>query len=106
MALMTQHPNDTEAKALASFGVDLLKMFHYEYEVNPGSRNTEYRRGQVTAWRQMLHLLYGRQITETIVDAAAEEANYTIPPAGDIDDHGQWIGFDSGAHMYIGRLHA
>ena len=105
MAILTQAPTTAEKKALAAFGVGLLKTFHAEYERSSESRSMEYHRGVVIGWRWMLDALYGRRITEEIVDAAAEEANLTIPPACDIDDEGNWIGFDSGAHTYIGKLH-
>ena len=105
MTLFKQAPTAEEKKALAKFGADLLKTFHSEYQRSSESRSMEYHRGTVIGWRWMLNALYGERITEEIVDAAAEEANLTIPPACDIDDEGNWIGFDSGAHTYIGKLH-
>jgi hypothetical protein len=105
MAILTQTPTTAEKRALASFGANLLKTFHAAYERNSESRSMEYHRGAVIGWRWMLDALYGQHITEEIVDAAAEEANLTIPPAGDVDREGNWIGFDSGAHTYIGKLH-
>ncbi|MDR3411779.1 MAG: hypothetical protein P4L87_12700 [Formivibrio sp.] len=105
MAILKQTPTPDEKKALASFGASLLKTFHAEYERSSKSRSMEYHRGTVIGWRWMLDALYGQRITEEIVEAAAEEANLTIPPACDIDDEGNWIGFDSGAHTYIGKLH-
>jgi len=40
-----------------------------------------------------------------IVDAARGEAGYTVPPAGPMADDGEGcFGFDSGAHMFIGKL--
>jgi hypothetical protein len=105
MAILAQPPTTTEKKALASFGASLLKTFHAEHGRNRESRSMEYHRGIVIGWRWMLDALYGQRITEDIVNAAAEEANLTIPPACGIDDEGNWIGFDSGAHTYIGKLH-
>ncbi len=105
MALVTQAPTTAEKKALAGFGASLLKTFHAEYERSAESRSMDYHRGLVIGWRYMLDFLYGERIEEEIVEAAAEEANLTIPPACDIDDEGNWIGFDSGSHTYIGKLH-
>jgi hypothetical protein len=105
MAILKQVPTAEEKKALATFGAMLLKTFHTEYQRSTESRSMEYHRGTVIGWRWMLDALYGERITADIVEAAAEEANLTIPPACDIDDEGNWIGFDSGAHTYIGKLH-
>lgn len=65
----------------------------------------EYQRGIVTGWRFTLDLLYGERVGAEIADAAAEEANLTIPPASGVDKEGNWVGFDSRAHNYIGKLH-
>lgn len=105
MALLTQAPTAPEKKALATHGAMLLKMFHDEYNRDSKGVNMEYRRGQVTGWRQTLYLLYGEHTGQEIVEAAAEEANLTVPPAGSIDDDGNWLGFDCGASTYIGKLH-
>jgi len=105
MAKSTAPPTPEVKKTLASFGASLLKTFHAEYERNSESRSMDYHRGIVIGWRYTLDALYGQRITAEIVEAAAEEANLTIPPAADVDDDGNWIGFDSGAHTYIGKLH-
>jgi len=105
MAILTQAPTTAEKKALANFGARLLKTFHSEYARSSESRGMEYYRGTVIGWRWTLDALYGERTTREIVEAAAEEANLTIPPACGIDDDGSWIGFDSGAHTYIGKLH-
>lgn len=94
-----------EAKRLASYGADLLKRFHHEYEKDPKHRDTEYARGKVTGYRHLLDLMYGRRQTEMIVDAASREAGYTVPHAGPMTEDGEgYYGFDSGSHMLLGKL--
>jgi hypothetical protein len=94
-----------EGKRLASYGAALLKRFHEEYEKDPTHRDTEYARGQVTGYRHLLGFIYGRRQTEMIVDAASREAGYTVPHAGPMSEDGEgYFGFDSGAHMFIGKL--
>ena len=94
-----------EAKRLASYGAELLKRFHQEYEKDPTHRDTEYARGQVTGYRHLLDFMYGRRQTEMIVDMASRDAGYTVPHAGPMtEDGGGYYGFDSGAHMFIGKL--
>jgi hypothetical protein len=40
-----------------------------------------------------------------IVDMASRDAGYTVPHAGPMtEDGGGYYGFDSGAHMFIGKL--
>lgn len=94
-----------EAKRIASYGAELLKRFHQEYEKDPTHRETEYARGQVTGYRRLLAFIFGRRETEMIVDAASREAGYTVPHAGPMTEDGEgYYGFDSGAHMFVGRL--
>lgn len=94
-----------EAKRLASYGAELLKRFHQEYEKDGTHRDTEYARGQVTGFRHLLAFMYGRRQSETIVDAASREAGYTVPHSGPMTEDGEgYYGFDSGAHMFIGKL--
>lgn len=100
-----QQLNADEAKRLASYGAELLKRFHQEYEKDRTHRDTEYARGQVTGYRYLLDFMYGRRQTEAIVDAASREARYTVPHAGPMTEDGEgYYGFDSGSHMIIGRL--
>jgi hypothetical protein len=100
-----QQLDESEVKRLATYGATLLKRFHQEYENNPESRDTEYVRGQVTGFRHLLDFIYGRRQTELIVEAASCEAGYTVPPAGPMTEDGKgYYGFDSGAHIYIGKL--
>jgi hypothetical protein len=94
-----------EANRLASYGAELLKRFHQEYEKDPKHRDTEYARGKVTGYRHLLDFMYGRRQTELIVDAASREVGYTVPHAGPMTENGEgYYGFDSGAHMFIGKL--
>ncbi len=94
-----------EAKRLASYGAELLRRFHLEYEKDPTHRDTEYARGKVTGYRHLLDFMYGRGQTDMILDAASREAGYTVPPAGPMAEDGEgYFGFDSGAHMFIGKL--
>jgi hypothetical protein len=102
---LRQQLDDREVKQLASYGATLLKYFHQEFEKDPEHRDTEYRRGQVTAYRHLLDFIYGARQTEGIVDEASREAGYTVPPAGPMTEDGKgYYGFDSGSHTYIGKL--
>lgn len=94
-----------ETRRLASYGAGLLRTFHQEYEKDPMHRDTEYMRGQVTGYRHLLDFIYGRRQTEMIVDAASREAGYSVPHAGPMTENGEgYYGFDSGAHVFIGKL--
>jgi hypothetical protein len=102
---LLQSPTPEVKKTLVGQGVSYLKMFHDDYNRNRESRSMEYQRGIVTGWRFTLDLLYGERVGEEIANAASEEANLTIPPAAGVDNNGEWFGFDSRAHTYIGKLH-
>jgi len=105
MGSLKRQPDADEVKRLASYGALLLKMFHQDYEKDRTHRDTEYARGQVTGYRHLLDFIYGRRQTEMIVVAASREAGYTVPPAGPMTEDGEsYYGFDSGAHMFIGKL--
>jgi hypothetical protein len=97
--------SDFENKKLVNRAVDLLRMFHQEYEHNPLSRDTEFQRGKVTGFRQTSILILGEQQASTIIEAASQEAGLTIPHGGTMTKDGAgYEGWDSGAHTYIGKL--
>src|SRR4051812_6415838 len=77
--LIAMQPDKEKLRALAGELASVLTMFHKRYETDPVGRNTEYRRGMVTGWRQALHSTYGERAAQEIVEAASLEAGYTIP---------------------------
>jgi hypothetical protein len=91
--------------ALIRHGADLLKMFHEKYNENPVSPATEFGRGRVTEWKQLLCLIYGERNAEPIVLGASKQAKLSIPPSGPLTADGKgYYGFDSMSHTFIGPI--
>jgi hypothetical protein len=99
-------PDPKLANALIEHGETLLKYFHEEYAKNATSPATEFERGKVAEWRQLLNLIYGENTTEEIVLSARNKTRLSVPPAGMLTDDGKgYMGFDSGCDMgYIGKI--
>ncbi len=97
--------NGSITDALTRHGVELLKMFHDEYNRNPVSAATEFRRGKVAEWKQLLCLIYGERNAEPIVLGASKQAKLSIPPSGPLTEDGKgYYGFDSMCHTFIGPV--
>jgi hypothetical protein len=63
---------------LVEQGEYLLKVFHDEYQKDPGGMETELARGEVIGWRATLHTLY-RDCAEDIVSRVVTRTRLTIP---------------------------
>jgi hypothetical protein len=85
-------PEPKIADALVRHGEDLLKIFHEEYARSPVSRTTEFRRGKVAEWKQLLALLYGESAAENVILRARENTKLSVPPSGSLSEDGQ--GYD------------
>jgi hypothetical protein len=92
-------------KAILEHGRRLLEGFHSAYEKDPIGRETEFRRGEVSTWRQLLGTIYGQRIAQDLTEKISEATRLTIPHCGLLADDGDgYLGFDSGCHMFIGKL--
>jgi hypothetical protein len=98
---MTLHDPQTIDR-LVEQGVYALRTFHEEYEKDPTSRETEFRRGMVIGFRHTLHTFYG-DYTSEIIDRVRQTANLAIPHAGIMTPDGSgYFGWDSDADMVVG----
>lgn len=92
-------------KAILEHGSLVLESFHAAYDKDPISRETEFRRGEFSEWRHVLDTIYGRRVAEQLTKMVSDATCLTIPHCGPLaDDGGGYLGFDSGCHMYIGKL--
>jgi hypothetical protein len=94
------------ADKLVSHGEHLLEMFHEDYACNHVGATTEFYRGMVTAWRQILNLLYGERVAEELVLRVRASTKLSVPPAGPLSEDGTgYMGFDSGSDGgFIGKI--
>lgn len=94
------------AERLVRHGEDLLRIFHEEYARGAVSPATEFRRGKVIEWRQLLNQLYGESVTEALVLRARSNTKLSVPPAGPLSPDGKsYEGFDSQCDAgYIGPI--
>jgi hypothetical protein len=97
---MSEPIDQTLADRLVRHGEEKLTAFHEEYARNPVGAATEFRRGMVTEWRHLLHLLYGERTTRELVLRARNNVKLSVPHAGPLLDDGQsYLGIDSGCDM-------
>ncbi len=83
-------------------GEMVLKLFHQEYSQNPASRETEFWRGKVAGYRTTLFAIYGRKITDEILDKLREKTKLPIPHIGSLSPDGDsYIGLDTGCDMAV-----
>jgi hypothetical protein len=84
-----------------------LKAFHDEYARNPVSPATEFRRGHVAEFKQLLCAVYGERVGEDLVLRVRNNVKLSVPPAGPLSEDGQcYVGWDSLCNMgFIGELH-
>jgi hypothetical protein len=77
-----------------------LKNFHEQSAIDRISKETEFRRGHIAGWRHLLDFIYGRHVTELIVDKARKEAGLPFPHSGMLsEDGGSYYGLDPEAGM-------
>jgi len=102
---MIQEIDAALADRLVRHGEELLTAFHREYAQNPVGTATEYRRGKVAEWKQLLALLYGERAAEELILRAREGTRLSIPPSGPLSSDGQsYEGWDSFSDSFIGEL--
>lgn len=95
-------PDSRIIERLVEDGEMILKVFHQEYSQNPTSRETEFWRGKIAGYRTTLHAIYGRKITEDILDKLREKANLPIPHIGSLSPDGRsYLGLDTGCDMAL-----
>jgi hypothetical protein len=67
---------------------------------------SEFRRGKVAEWKQLLALLYGERGAEELILRARDVVNLSIPPSGPLSADGRsyegWDSFSDGG--FIGKL--
>jgi hypothetical protein len=99
-------PSPKVASALVRHGEDLLRIFHEEYAQGPLSTATEFRRGKVAEWKQLLVLLYGEKAAESFILRARDNAKLSVPPSGPLSNDGKgYEGWDSFSDIgVIGKL--
>ncbi len=97
--------NSPTRAAVTQSGEFLLKTFHEEYAKDSASLETEYWRGRLTEWRHTLNLILGEDDATEIVEQVSDRLKLSIPHGGMLsDDRTGYLGFDSGSHMFIGKL--
>lgn len=95
----------TISDAMMRHGAELLKIFHEEYNRNDVGLPTEYRRGRVAEWKELLRLIYGERNAESMVFGASKLAKLSVPHCGPPSDDGrEYYGLDLMHHNFIGPL--
>jgi hypothetical protein len=96
---------EAKRQAAVEKGVFSLTAFYNEYEKNRFGPRTEFYRGQISVWRQMLEDFYGESAADRIVEEASRESGLSIPHCGPLSSDGKaYLGSDAGCHPFIGKL--
>lgn len=75
----------------------LLKTYHTECDKNAASRETEFWRGNLSGFRYVVGEIYGRDVIQEILEDIRKNTGLDIPPTGELDSKGKFLGTDSDA---------
>jgi hypothetical protein len=75
----------------------LLTTYHAECNKNAASRETEFWRGNISGFRYAVGEIYGREVTHGVLDDVRKNTGLEIPPIGELDAQGKFLGPDSEA---------
>src|SRR5580700_6945086 len=75
----------------------LLKSYHAECDKNAASRETEFWRGNLSGFRYAVDEIYGQDVIHEILEDVRKNTGLNIPPIGELDSTGKFLGTDSDA---------
>jgi hypothetical protein len=85
-------------------GEYLLKYFHEEFAKHSTGPETEFWRGNVSAWRGTLENL-SPDLANDLIARVRTSTGLSIPHRGPLAPDGEsYLGMDSGADAYIGKI--
>ena len=90
-------PNTSTKGHLVEQSAFLLKTYHAECDKNAASRETEFWRGNLSGFRFAVREIYGREVIHGILDDVRKDTGLDIPPIGELDAQGKFLGNDSDA---------
>jgi hypothetical protein len=90
-------PNASTIGHLVEQSSLLLKTYHAECHKNAASRETEFWRGNLSGFRYAVGEIYGREVIQEILGDVRKNTGLDIPPIGELDSKGKFLGSDSDA---------
>ena len=75
----------------------LLRTYHAECKRSAGSRETEFWRGNISGFRSAVGEIYGDDVVHEVLEDVRKKIGLQIPPAGELDAQGKFLGPDSEA---------
>ena len=75
----------------------LLKTYHAECHKSAVSRETEFWRGNISGFRYAVGEIYGQEVIHGVLEDSRKNTGLEIPPIGELDSHGKFLGPDSEA---------
>jgi hypothetical protein len=90
-------PNAKTIVHLAEQSSYLLKTYHAECDKNAASRETEFWRGNLSGFRYAVEEIYGQGVIHEILEDVRKDTGLNIPPMGELDSKGKFLGTDSDA---------
>jgi len=95
---MTHHrPNAKTMGHLVKQGSFVLRTYHAECDKNAASRETEFWRGNLSGFRYAIGEIYGQDVVHEILEDVRKNTSLDIPPIGELDSQGKFLGTDSDA---------
>jgi hypothetical protein len=92
-----RNPNVKTTAHLLERSSLLLKTYHAECDKNAASRETEFWRGNLSGFRYAVGEIYGRDVIHEILDDVRKKTGLDIPPIGELDSEGKFLGIDPDA---------
>lgn len=90
-------PNAKTLDHLVKQSSFLLKTYHAECHKNAASRETEFWRGNLSGFRYAVGEIYGGDVIHGILEDVRKNTCLDIPPIGELDSKGKFLGTDSDA---------
>jgi hypothetical protein len=92
-----RNPNAKIVGHLAKKSSFLLQSYHAECDKNAASRETEFWRGNLSGFRYAVEEIYGQDVLHEILEDVRKNTGLNIPPIGELDSTGKFLGTDSDA---------
>jgi hypothetical protein len=90
-------PNVETVGQLVEKGGFMLKAYHAECDKNAASRETEFWRGNISGFRYAVGEMYGQEAIHGVLEEVRKTTGLDIPPIGELDPEGKFVGPDSEA---------
>jgi hypothetical protein len=90
-------PNAETITRLVEQAASLLENYHAESKRSAASRETEFWRGNISGFRHAVREICGQEVIHGALADVRKKTSLEIPPIGELDSCGKFVGPDSEA---------